>query len=43
MNIQTEFTRTTQLIAKILIGYLAWDDSIKEAMPGVLVFPEWWG
>ena len=24
-------------------GYLAWDDSVSEARPGVLVFPEWWG
>ena len=24
-------------------GYLAWDDSVSEERPGVLVFPEWWG
>ena len=24
-------------------GYLAWDDSVNEVRPGVLVFPEWWG
>ena len=24
-------------------GYLAWDDSVSEGRPGVLVFPEWWG
>ena len=24
-------------------GYLAWDNSVSEARPGVLVFPEWWG
>lgn len=24
-------------------GYLAYDDTIQEKRPGVLVFPEWWG
>ncbi len=24
-------------------GYLAWNDSVSEVRPGVLVFPEWWG
>jgi dienelactone hydrolase len=24
-------------------GYLAWDDAIKGARPGVAIFPEWWG
>ena len=42
MNIQTEFT-TYSVDGKDFIGYIAWDDSIKEARPGVLVFPEWWG
>jgi dienelactone hydrolase len=26
-----------------LKGFLAYDDSVKEKRPGVLVFPEWWG
>lgn len=26
-----------------LKGYVAWDDSIKQVRPGVLVVPEWWG
>lgn len=26
-----------------LKGYLAWDDSVKEKRPGVMVVPEWWG
>ena len=42
MNLQTELT-TYSVDCKDFIGYLAWDDSIKEARPGVLVFPEWWG
>src|SRR5271170_6212555 len=24
-------------------GWLAYDDSVKEPRPGILVFPEWWG
>ena len=24
-------------------GYIAWDDSLREVKPGVLIFPEWWG
>jgi dienelactone hydrolase len=26
-----------------LEGWLAYDDSVKEPRPGILVFPEWWG
>jgi dienelactone hydrolase len=26
-----------------LKGFLAWDDSVKNARPGILVVPEWWG
>jgi dienelactone hydrolase len=26
-----------------LSGWLAYDDSVKEVRPGVIVFPEWWG
>jgi dienelactone hydrolase len=26
-----------------LEGYLAWDDSVKGKLPGVVVFHEWWG
>jgi dienelactone hydrolase len=26
-----------------LRGWVAYDDSIKEARPGILIFPEWWG
>jgi dienelactone hydrolase len=26
-----------------LRGWLVYDDSVKEARPGILVFPEWWG
>ena len=26
-----------------LSGWLAYDDSVREARPGVVVFPEWWG
>jgi dienelactone hydrolase len=26
-----------------LKGFLAYDDSVKEKRPGVIVFPEWWG
>ena len=42
MNIQTEFT-TYSVDGKDFKGYLAWDDSLSQARPGVLVFPEWWG
>ena len=42
MSIQTEDKNYT--VANIdFKGYLAWDDSISQARPGVLVFPEWWG
>src|SRR5262245_46899556 len=27
----------------VLQGYLAWDDSVKEKRPGVMVVHEWWG
>ncbi len=26
-----------------LVGFLAWDDAVKDPRPGVLVCPEWWG
>jgi len=26
-----------------LQGWLAYDDSVKESRPGIVVFPEWWG
>tara|TARA_B100000686_G_C16410857_1_gene772134 strand:- start:53 stop:781 length:729 start_codon:yes stop_codon:yes gene_type:complete len=42
MNIQTEFT-TYSVDGKDFKGYLAWDDSLSQVRPGVLVFPEWWG
>src|ERR1700722_1254367 len=25
------------------IGWVAYDDAIKDPRPGVLIFPEWWG
>ena len=42
MNIQTEFT-TYSVDDKDFKGYLAWDDSLSQERPGVLIFPEWWG
>ena len=42
MRIQTE-NRNYSVGGKKFKGYLAWDDSVSEVRPGVLVFPEWWG
>ena len=42
MSIQTE-NKNYSVDNKDFKGYLSWDDSVSEARPGVLVFPEWWG
>ena len=42
MSIQTE-NKNYSVENTNFKGYLAWDDSVSEARPGVLVFPEWWG
>lgn len=31
------------IAGKSYVGYLAYDDSIKEPRPGIVVFHEWWG
>ena len=42
MSIQTEYKHYS-VDNKGFKGYLAWNDSLSAARPGVLVFPEWWG
>ena len=42
MSIQTEYKHYF-VDNKEFKGYLAWNDSLSTARPGVLVFPEWWG
>ena len=42
MSILTE-NKNYYIGGKNFKGYLAWDDSVSEKRPGVLVFPEWWG
>ncbi len=42
MSIQTE-NKNYSVDNKEFKGYLAWNDSLNAARPGVLVFPEWWG
>ena len=42
MSIQTEY-KNYSVDNKDFKGYLAWDDSVSETRPGVLVFREWWG
>ena len=42
MSIQTEYKHYS-VDNKEFKGYLAWNDSLSTARPGVLVFPEWWG
>ena len=42
MSIHTE-NKNYYIGGKNFKGYLAWDDSVSEKRPGVLVFPEWWG
>ena len=42
MSIQTE-NKNYSVENTNFKGYLAWDDSVSKARPGVLVFPEWWG
>ena len=42
MSIHTEYKHYS-VNNKEFKGYLAWDDSLNAARPGVLVFPEWWG
>ena len=42
MSIQTKYKHYS-VGNKEFRGYLAWEDSLNAARPGVLVFPEWWG
>ena len=42
ISIQTE-NKHYSVDNKEFKGYLAWNDSLSAARPGVLVFPEWWG
>ena len=42
MSIQTEYKHYL-VENKEYKGYLAWNDSLSAASPGILVFPEWWG
>lgn len=41
-NIRTE-TVTYNAGGATLVGYLAWDASLKGPRPGIVVFGEWWG